>query len=367
MTSPWGAWPPPEEAKAWPSYATGWEPPAPASPPEGRDGLAVASLVLGVLPFCAGLLGVVFGIAALVRTRRSGQKGRVMAIWGTSLGTLWLVGLIALGVFGLLTEPKRAPGGGITEAGKIVWSDLETGDCVEQDPGNGVRLVTAVPCDRQHEVEVFATFTSTSEDSRVARARCLEELNAYVGVPAGKVAGYPVNVLEAEDKATGDPAICLLYPPEGATTHVSARGGGARVAPASTPPSPVAAGTSGEISVDDLRARDCLRRLPKADEWTVPVVPCPSRHAGEVYEVHALGSGRYPGDADIDRLALGRCRASLPRFVGARAGRTGYSIKYFSPTRETWAAGDTTVICVLVDPEGDSLVGDAKGAGANPS
>jgi hypothetical protein len=118
--------------------------------------------------------------------------------------------------------------------------------------------------------------------------------------------------------------------------------------------------------VDQLRVGDCLTQLPKGSTLTLPVVPCTRRHLGEVYDVHALGDGAYPGDAQVDRLSQGRCRKTLPTFVRAPAGRTGYDIDFLLPNKQTWAAGDSRVICILSDPHGHRLTYDAKGKGRNP-
>lgn len=52
------------------------------------DGLAIASLVLGLLGF--GILPVVFGHIALARIRRTGDGGSGLAIGGLVLGYLAL-------------------------------------------------------------------------------------------------------------------------------------------------------------------------------------------------------------------------------------------------------------------------------------
>ena len=368
-------WPPPGPPPGQPVWTDPWQQdmsawaPVGSGPPvpEGREGMSVAGLVLGILPVFGGLLGIVFGLVGRSRARKSGRKGAVMGAWGAGLGFVWLLGLIAAAVLGVLNEPSRAATGGFAERGKILWSDLEVGDCLERDPGDGVALVTVTPCVSPHEVEVFDTFSSTSDDIRVSRAYCLRGLSTYVGAPSDAAPNYEVNVLQSEAGAEGGPAVCLLLAPQKASLVRAVRASWPWQ-PAVPTPKPSGAGAlTGDISLDDLRARDCISRMPKGAVTTMPVVPCRSRHAGEVYDVHALGTGAYPGDRQVDRLALGRCRKTLPTFVGARQGSTGYAIRYYAPTRDSWSRGDTTVICILTDPGGRLLVGDAKGAGRNRS
>ncbi|MEV6523281.1 DUF4190 domain-containing protein [Longispora sp. NPDC051575] len=64
------------------------------APPVGFSGHAIASFVFGF--FGIPLLGVLFGIGALVTIRRTGQEGRWMAITGICLSGAWILLLIVL-------------------------------------------------------------------------------------------------------------------------------------------------------------------------------------------------------------------------------------------------------------------------------
>ncbi len=217
--------------------AAGWGPgPGYGPPSPGTDGFAVASLVLGIVPVLGGLLGIVFGAIALPRIRRSGQRGRGMAIAGLVLGSLWLVGIIAAVAIGVGRDASRSPAGALTSA--------------------------------------------------------------------------------------------------------------------------------GTVSLDALRVGDCIATLPEGQSVvTVDVVPCASRHAGEVYSTSQLGAGPYPGPGQVDRLSLGRCRKDLPAFVGATPGETGFGISYLQPTSRSWTLGNRGVTCILHDPSGAPLDGEARGIG----
>lgn len=77
-------------------------------PTPGRDGFAIAALVLGLVG--GALLAIVFGIVALTRIRSSGRKGRGMAITGIVLGSVVLVGgvVAAVAIPVALSQHNRA-------------------------------------------------------------------------------------------------------------------------------------------------------------------------------------------------------------------------------------------------------------------
>ena len=108
---PPGPYPP---APAFPGQAPGggyqpppvpgyWSPPAPGFVPVTRtNGLAIASLVLGVLWlfWLGSLVGLVLGLVALKQIKGRNQGGRGIAIAGVVLSVLWLVGFVVAVIVG---------------------------------------------------------------------------------------------------------------------------------------------------------------------------------------------------------------------------------------------------------------------------
>jgi hypothetical protein len=104
--------PPPYGAPA------GWQQPqygaAPGYQPYGygapstTNGFAIAALscaiVLAIVPFLGGILGVVFGIIGLKQTARNGERGRGLAIAGIVIGGIvilfWILGIIGIAIGG---------------------------------------------------------------------------------------------------------------------------------------------------------------------------------------------------------------------------------------------------------------------------
>ncbi|WP_203612239.1 DUF4190 domain-containing protein [Amycolatopsis sp. SID8362] len=118
--------------------------------PTGRNGMAIASLILGILGICglSLVLGLILGIIALVQINRTGQPGRGMAIAGIVLSLLWAGGL-AVGVVYVASKAKTL---GTTPT--IVG--LQVGECYDTPPGFGADA-TKVPCTGPHDGEVFDT------------------------------------------------------------------------------------------------------------------------------------------------------------------------------------------------------------------
>ena len=115
--------------------------------------------------------------------------------------------------------------------------------------------------------------------------------------------------------------------------------------------------SAGDVSLDDLRVRDCTGALPESEVLTLRVVPCTEPHTAEVFATFPLEGDRYPGDADVTRFAEGGCDRELGALLGDEVETTPYELFYFSPTEQSWRLGDRTVICLLTAPPGETLTG----------
>lgn len=138
-----------------------WRPPAPR---DDTNGFAIAALVTSLVGLLCGgsVLGLIFGLIALSQIRRTGQRGRGMAITGVVVGVLNVVAVLAVIVWGITTELRgdglRDESGEVTSAGAVPVEELTRGDCVNglNDDGEYIGELPAVPCTEPHEGEVFA-------------------------------------------------------------------------------------------------------------------------------------------------------------------------------------------------------------------
>jgi len=145
-------------------YAYG-APYGPGQPGTGKfSAWAIAAFILSLVGGI--LLSVIFGLIALSRIRRLGQRGRGLAIASLVLSGLWLVIFILLGVAGSSgTTSRPSSTGPIKHAGRLNVFSLAVGDCFDNPAGaSTVTTVTATPCNQPHNAQIYAKFNLSGSD-----------------------------------------------------------------------------------------------------------------------------------------------------------------------------------------------------------
>ncbi|MFF4251544.1 DUF4190 domain-containing protein [Streptomyces sp. NPDC001663] len=153
---------------------------SPYNRPAPVNGLAIASLVLGVLCFVPAL-GLLLGLIALGQIKRKGERGKGLAVAGSLLSSVGL----ALWVLVLATGAVSDFWDGFKDAAKDNGSaySLTRGECFDAPGGSLLGKaydVDKVPCAGEHDAEVFAAFKMTgtaaypgdSKVQEVADTRC---------------------------------------------------------------------------------------------------------------------------------------------------------------------------------------------------
>ncbi|MFF7274226.1 DUF4190 domain-containing protein [Streptomyces griseorubiginosus] len=159
---------------------------SPYARPSSVNGLAIASLVFGVL-CCFPAVGLVLGVIALVQIKKKGQSGKGLAIAGSILSSLGLALWVVALATGGLSEAWDGFKEGATEGAAF---SVVKGQCFDA-PGESLDGLTydvdAVPCAGEHEGEVFGEFEMSGSafpgDAAVSDAadeRCYPLQDAYV-------------------------------------------------------------------------------------------------------------------------------------------------------------------------------------------
>jgi hypothetical protein len=115
------------------------------------------------------------------------------------------------------------------------------------------------------------------------------------------------------------------------------------------------------VPFDELRIGDCIQ-LPKTSEaTTVAAIPCAQPHDAEVFAAVQLHEQTRPSDDKMEQIANQSCSARFGGYVGTPWHDSALDFAGVSPTKESWAAGDRTILCVIGMSNGGKLVGSMKG------
>ncbi|ALC21089.1 DUF4190 domain-containing protein [Streptomyces pristinaespiralis] len=173
-----------------PSY----RPPSPYPPPprpESVNGLAITSLVVGVV-CCLPPLGLVLGAVALGQISRKGGRGKGMAIAGIVLSSISTLLVLLMVVTGAAGDAWNGFRDGVEGASRSKSTqNLRKGECFDVPGGDLEREVVnvdIVPCDERHDAEVTGTYRFKRSDpapgspagETFAEDRCLDLNDAYV-------------------------------------------------------------------------------------------------------------------------------------------------------------------------------------------
>jgi len=120
----------------------------------------------------------------------------------------------------------------------------------------------------------------------------------------------------------------------------------------------------GNMAVADLRVGDCFDLGdPDASEFdNVKAVPCAEPHTYEMFYVEDVPGADYPGDDALIAWADEHCLPEFASFVGIEYEVSRLDIFWFSPSTDSWSAGDHSVQCALYDLDNEQVSGTLRGA-----
>jgi hypothetical protein len=118
-------------------------------------------------------------------------------------------------------EPDRDPSGVVTaRADDADIFSLEVGDCISAFDAGEVASVSVIPCTDSHEMEIFARFQidedefpGDEETGTIANDGCVEEFEAFIGVPYNQSELFVSYLYPNEDTwGNGDrEVLCTVY------------------------------------------------------------------------------------------------------------------------------------------------------------
>ncbi len=134
--------------------------------------------------FVPAVAAIILAVIAATRLRRAGagRKGQGLAISGAVLGSLSIIGGVALWVAVAHT--------GVFSGNLVSYTNLQAGDCIDM-PHGIVRLYHRYPCDQPHDREVTGEVLDPSPDGSLypgtqaltteGATQCRSVSDTYVG------------------------------------------------------------------------------------------------------------------------------------------------------------------------------------------
>lgn len=257
-------------------------------------------------------------------------------------------------------SPESADGQDVSAA------RVGVGDCLAEPIPRSeeeIRTVRTISCLEPHAEEIYAAVRLAGDEfpgdevvTVAASLECVEMFEEFVGSP------YTESVLEfgfltptERSWASGDRlAQCTVYHPVDERLTGSVRN---THDTSLMLRDPATGQVPQETDVDWLKITtgDCVKESSEAteDDYYESLVPCTEPHAEEVYDQFVLGGEEYPGDDEVEELAIAGCISRFEEFVGQAYDDSPLDFSYFTPYEESWRGGDRVVQCRIYDPQGD--------------
>jgi len=141
------------------------------------------------------LLGLILGIVALSRVKKSGRGGRGLAIAAIIISLLSMVGggiIFANRASSQPAQAARSDSGSITTGGSVPANQLRTGDCINypSSTATAIQSLDAVPCSQPHDGEAYAnaplpltgSWPGNAAVMTAAQTECRNAFQAFVGI-----------------------------------------------------------------------------------------------------------------------------------------------------------------------------------------
>lgn len=117
----------------------------------------------------------------------------------------------------------------------------------------------------------------------------------------------------------------------------------------------------------DLSTGDCLLAPEQEEVSTVDIADCAEPHEYEVIGAVTLAGVEYPGIEQLTETARQDCLTLFPGYVGSDYDSSIWYLRVFTPTEESWDAGDREANCIVFQTDDNLEViqveGSARGDG----
>lgn len=110
----------------------------------------------------------------------------------------------------------------------------------------------------------------------------------------------------------------------------------------------------------NLEVGQCILVPINSQVNSVATTDCTEEHTGEVYSISPVDGEYLPSRDELEELVDDACYSTFEAYVGSSPEDTSLDYTAMSPTADTWAKGDRTIVCIAVPTETDTLSRSVK-------
>lgn len=104
-----------------------------------------------------------------------------------------------------------------------------------------------------------------------------------------------------------------------------------------------------------IKVGDCLNDADVEGEVSeVPTVDCAQPHDSEAFASITMADGDFPGEDAVKTQSQSGCTEKFNSFVGVDYGTSKLDYSYYYPTAQSWEQGDREILCLILDPAGQT-------------
>jgi hypothetical protein len=271
-----------------------------------------------------------------------------------TLGLIWLL----LVLTGGSDDDDDADVAAESRVGSTVsLADLEEGDCMNFASGTEAAQFRLIGCNQDHTAEVSGFVVHPDADGDFPGD---EELASWLGnscdIENGDYLGAPVLTTTLNSgsllpdstawQAGAGRAVCYLSQDDGSPLSTSV------ASKADDFP------RGEQVTVSRLIEGDCFTPESGTDAYdlnsnsVVQRVECTDDHNGVFFGRASLDftvADPFPGDAEIGQATSATCSSLFADHFGKDSD--GFNYRYWRPNADSWAVGDRTVLCAILDAD----------------
>lgn len=125
--------------------------------------------------------------------------------------------------------------------------------------------------------------------------------------------------------------------------------------------------------IDQILPGQCFDPVPDREQrpYAVLAIPCEQPHRNEVYDRIAFRgeNGKpaprgalFPGEAAVRTMAEDGCFTRFETWMGVPWTESDFDIETWFPSASSWAAGDRSITCTVMEYRGRPTTGSVRGS-----